>query len=177
MAGNRTARRSRKRHSGTKARTRTRAGTVEALEAPPPRRQRPNRPGASAASRTYGERPTGFFGGVPVSEGMILVGAIGLVVGWLQGGGTAVWVGLAVCFVGVLEVTAREHFSGYRSHSTLLAGMAAVAVETAAAVLVSPRNGALLLVVVVPVFVGVFALVRKRFTIARQARVRAIPRA
>jgi hypothetical protein len=106
---------------------------------------------------------------------MIFVGAIALVVGWLQGGGAAVWVGLGVCFVAVLELTAREHFSGYRSHSTLLAGMAAVAAETVVAVLATPRVGALLVLVIVPVFAGVFVLVRKRFTAARQARVRAIP--
>jgi hypothetical protein len=106
---------------------------------------------------------------------MILLGAVGLVVGWIQGGGAALWAGLAVCFLAVLEVTAREHFSGYRSHSTLLAGIAAVAVETGVALLLAPRDRALLLVAVVPVFVGVFVLARKRFTIARQARVRAIP--
>jgi hypothetical protein len=114
---------------------------------------------------------------LPVSEIMIFVGAIGILFGWLQGGGVALFVGLGVCFLAVLELTAREHFSGYRSHSALLAGVAAVAVETALALLVAPRERLLLLVAVVPVFAGVFAFVRRRFTIARQARVRAIPRA
>lgn len=106
---------------------------------------------------------------------MIFLGGIAVVVGWLRGGGAAVWVGLGICFVAVLELTVREHFSGYRSHSTLLAAMAAVAAETAVALLVAPRVRAMLLLAVVPVFWLVFVLVRRRFTVARQARVRAIP--
>ena len=39
----------------------------------------------------------------------------------------ALAVGVVVCTLGVLEVTAREHFSGYRSHATLLAAIPAVA--------------------------------------------------
>lgn len=172
MAGHRTARRSRKRHSGTKSAPRAGNAPVQ-----PQRPRAPRPPAPTASARTYGERPPGLFGGLPVSELMILVGVIGILVGWLQGGGAALFVGLGVCFLAVLELTAREHFSGYRSHSTLLAGIAAVAVETAVALLAAPRDRMLLLVAVVPVFVGVFALVRKRFTIARQTRVRAIPRA
>ncbi|HLJ03632.1 MAG TPA: hypothetical protein VKT31_09340 [Solirubrobacteraceae bacterium] len=172
MAGHRTTHRSRKRHSGTKSAVRARSAAV-----PPQAPRTPRAPARTASSRTYGERPAGLFGGLPVSEVMIFVGAIGMVVGWLQGGGVALFVGLGVCFLAVLELTVREHFSGYRSHSTLLAAIAAVAVETAVALLVAPRDRLLLLVAVVPVFAGVFALVRKRFTIARQARVRAIPQA
>jgi hypothetical protein len=135
----------------------------------------PRAPVPTGVARTYGERPAGLFGGMPVSEIMILVGAIGMLVGWLQGGGVALFVGLGVCFLAVLELTAREHFSGYRSHSTLLAGIAAVVAETVVALLAAPQDRLLLLLAVVPVFAGVFVLVRRRFTIARQARVRAIP--
>jgi hypothetical protein len=168
-----TARRSRKRHSGTKASARARDARVQVPA--PAHRERSAAGPVTAASRAYGERPPGLFGGLPVSEIMIFVGGLALVVGWLQGGGAAVWAGLAVCFAAVLELTAREHFSGYRSHTTLLAGMAAVAVETGVALLVAPSDRRLLLLAVVPVFAGTFALLRKRFTIARQARVRAIP--
>jgi hypothetical protein len=38
---------------------------------------------------TYGERPPSPFGGVPVSELAILVGAIGLIIGLVEGGGAA----------------------------------------------------------------------------------------
>jgi hypothetical protein len=125
--------------------------------------------------RAYGERPAGLFGGVPVSEIAILAGGVAVIVGWLQGGSVALFAGLAICFLAVLELTAREHFSGYRSHATLLAGMAAVAVETGIGLLVAPRERLALVVVMVPVFAVTFTLLRRRFTVARQARVRALP--
>ena len=71
----------------------------------------------------YGERPPSLFGGVPVSEIAIFVGLVGVVVGALSGAPVALGVGVVVCVLGVVEVTAREHFSGYRSHATLLAAI------------------------------------------------------
>lgn len=119
-----------------------------------------------------GERPEGPFGGVPVSEIAILLGLIGAVVGFLNGGGPALVVGLVVCALGVCEITVREHFSGYRSHTALLAGVPAVAIEAGLVALVGePKQRGLLLVVVVPVFAVLFWLLRRRFMVARQARV------
>jgi hypothetical protein len=109
---------------------------------------------------------------VPVSELAILAGGISFVVGVIQGGGPALYVGLIVLALGVIEITAREHFSGYRSHTTLLAAVPAVALEAVLAVTVGlGRSRALLLVIVVPVFAGLFYLLRRRFMVARQARV------
>jgi hypothetical protein len=121
---------------------------------------------------TYGERPPGPFGGLPISELAIFVGAIGVVVGLVSAAVPALVVGVVVCTLGVVEVTAREHFSGYRSHATLLAAVPAVAIGIAMIALLggSLRRGPLLLVVV-PVFGGLFWLLRKRFRTARQARV------
>ena len=119
-----------------------------------------------------GERPEGLFGGLPISELAILAGLVGAVVGFLNGGGTALIVGLIVCALGVVEVTAREHFSGYRSHTVLLAAIPAIAVEVVIVVVFGePRQRALLLVVVVPVFFLLFWVLRRRFATARQARV------
>jgi hypothetical protein len=120
----------------------------------------------------YGERPPSPFGGVPVSEIAIFAGAVGFAVGVLSGGGPALIVGAIVCGLGVLEVTAREHFSGYRSHSLLLAAYPTVAVETGVALVFgvpSPRY--LLLVVIVPVFAVAFWMLRERFQTARQRRI------
>jgi hypothetical protein len=120
----------------------------------------------------YGERPPSRFGGVPASEIAIFAGAVGFVVGVLSGGGPALVVGAIVCGLGVLEVTAREHFSGYRSHSLLLAAYPTVAVETGVVLLFGiPSQRLLLLVLIAPVFAGVFWFLRKRFLVARQARV------
>jgi hypothetical protein len=118
-----------------------------------------------------GERPQSPFGGLPVSEVAIFAGGVGMVVGLIQGGPSLI-VGIVVCALGVLEVTAREHFSGYRSHTTLLAAIPAVGVEGALVTAIgSPRQRALLLLAVVPVYAGVFWLLRKRFQVARQARI------
>jgi hypothetical protein len=72
----------------------------------------------------------------------------------------------------VLEITAREHFAGYRSHTTLLAAIPAVAIETLLVLTVGAHgNGALLLIVIVPVFALLFYVLRRRSLSARQARV------
>jgi hypothetical protein len=120
----------------------------------------------------YGDRPPSPFGGLPISELAIFAGAIGVVVGLVSAAGPALVVGIIVCTLGVVEVTAREHFSGYRSHATLLAAVPAVAAGIALIALLggSLRRGPLLLVVV-PVFAILFWLLRKRFRTARQARI------
>jgi hypothetical protein len=124
----------------------------------------------------YGERPPSPFGGLPVSEVAIFAGAVGLIVGLFNQGGPALVVGVIVCTLGVIEVTAREHFSGYRSHTTLLAAIPAVLAEVAVVGLVgAPGERLLLLLVVIPVYLPVFWLLRRRFRSARQARVARAP--
>ena len=119
-----------------------------------------------------GERPPSPFGGLPISELAILAGFIAAVVGVVQGGEAAVIVGVVVCALGVIEVTVREHFAGYRSHTTLLSAMPAVGVEVGLVTAFGePRQRALLLLAVVPVYALGFWLLRRRFQTARQARV------
>jgi hypothetical protein len=121
---------------------------------------------------TVGERPEGLFGGVPVSELAILAGGVAFVVGVTEGGGPPLYVGLIVLAMGVIEITAREHFSGYRSHTTLLAAIPTVALEAVLVLTVGAGgNHSLLLAVVVPVFALLFYLLRRRFQTARQTRV------
>ncbi len=125
---------------------------------------------------TEGARPPGPFGGLPVSEIAILAGVIGAVVGFLQGGGAALYAGLAVCALGVIEVTAREHFSGFRSHSSLLAGIPAMVAGIVIFSLVGqPRQRSLVLLIIVPIYGSLFWFLRQRFRRARQARVRRSP--
>lgn len=119
-----------------------------------------------------GERPQGMFGGLPVSEAAILIGFIGLVIGFVQGGGVVIVVSLIVVGLGVFEVTAREHFSGYRSHTILLALLPAVAVVAAlVAIFGAPQQRGLVLLYLAPPFGVLFWLLRRRFVAARQARV------
>ncbi len=136
------------------------------------RRQRANR-----QLGREGERPPGPFGGLPISELAILLGFIALVVGFIRGGGPALIVGIGVCALGVLEITAREHFSGYRSHTVLLAAIPALAAGTGLILLLGdPKQRGLLLVVAVPVFGILFWVLRRRFQTARQARVARVAR-
>jgi len=106
-----------------------------------------------------------------VSELAILAGLVCAGVGYFDGAATTLIAGLAICALGVVEITAREHFSGYRSHAALLAAVPAVGVEVGLALTVAPAHRWLLLVAVVPVFGVVFWLLRRRFAAARQARL------
>ncbi len=129
----------------------------------------------ASTGATYGERPESPFGSVPVSELAILVGGIGALVGLIAGESLPLIVGIVVCVLGVLEFTVREHFSGYRSHASLLAAVPAVAiVALSVAVMGTPRDRStreLMLASAVPVFGLLFWLLRKRFAAARQARI------
>ncbi len=122
--------------------------------------------------RRYGEPPPSPFGGLPVSELAIFFGAISAIVGWINRAAPAWIVGIVVCALGVTEVTAREHFSGYRSHTTLLAGIAAAAVAVALIVLVGGalQRGAVLLIALAVFGILVLPL-RKRHLRARHARL------
>jgi hypothetical protein len=124
------------------------------------------------AGRTYGDPPPNPFGGVPVSEIAILAGGVAVLVGLVTAATQVLIVGIVVCTLGVLEFTAREHFSGYRSHTTLLAAVPAVAVGIALIALDSSSlTRAVLLPVVLAVFALLFWLLRNRFRVARQARI------
>lgn len=119
-----------------------------------------------------GERPKSIFAPVPVAEIAILFGIVGLLVGFASGNGAAQLTGLIVCALGVAEVTGREHFTGFRSHTTLLAAIPALIVEVIFARFVgTPSPRILLLAPVVPVFGLCFWLLRRRFQAARHERV------
>ena len=171
--------------SKRRSRKRRKPGTVSRPAVSERPRERASKRPAPAPARpvrgplgTYGERPESPFGGLPISEIAIFVGAIGLVVGLIRGGGAALIAGVAVCTLGVLEVTLREHFSGYRSHTILLAAIPAVFAEVAFVALVGePNPRLLLLAVIVPIFSVLFWLLRRRFISARQARVARPPAA
>jgi uncharacterized integral membrane protein len=57
-----------------------------------------------------------------LAELTILAGIVMLAVGLIGKHPTVVGVGVVLASLGGLEVSAREHFAGYRSHTTLLAG-------------------------------------------------------
>src|SRR5215210_4633150 len=90
------------------------------------RRSRARRP-----ARLSDERPRAPWHPVPLVELSVLVGLVLIVVGFVTGVGTdggrlALLCGLVLASLGGLETALREHFAGFRSHSTLLAGLPGV---------------------------------------------------
>jgi hypothetical protein len=178
------SRRSRKRRpkaAGTARETRggqaDDAGDDAAARASVPARSKA-KPGSQPAA-ALGERPRAPWHPLPLSEILILVGAIGTVVGLRRGGshGTAPLVaGLAAVGLGTFEVTTREHFSGYRSHAIILALLPVLVFHTAIVLGVSAFTTvpAFLTLVLLPLdvalFVFLFKLLRARFLEARRAR-------
>ena len=57
-----------------------------------------------------------------MAELTILAGIVSLAIGVIGGNPTAIGIGVALAGLGGMEVAIREHFAGYRSHTTLLAG-------------------------------------------------------
>jgi hypothetical protein len=68
------------------------------------------------------ERPPAPWGAAPLAELVILGGIVSLAIGVIGGEEVAIGIGVALAGLGGLEVAIREHFAGYRSHTTLLAG-------------------------------------------------------
>ena len=191
--------RSRKRRTGGVAVPHSEAGSASPQEengAAPPRAAgaRPRaarRATTAAASRPrrrrvgeglgdlvpVGQRPPPPWHPLPLSELLILFGAIGTVVGFSRGisnGGAALFVGLAAVVIGTVEVMLREHLSGYRSHTLILAALPVIVLDAVLVLLIGRFTTTLKLALVaidVPLFVLLFKLLRARFLGARRERV------
>ncbi len=99
------------------------------------RRPRASRP-------TQAERPRPPWHPLPLAEILILAGAIGLVVGLGRGpntgGRTPLLLGVAAVGIGTIEFSVREHRSGFRSHTMLLAFLPVVVFHTLVVLALSP---------------------------------------
>ncbi len=127
----------------------------------------------------FGERPHAPWHPLPLSEILIFVGAVAAFIGFTigEGGHTLLFVGVGAAALGTIEVTLREHLSGYRSHTIILALLPTVAFHSAvilflAAFIRVPRyvNLALLLLDGV-IFAFLFKVLRLRFLDARRERI------
>jgi hypothetical protein len=120
MADRRKGRRADYRPPGRRGEGRARAARAE--ERSESTSRRPGR-------RPPRERPPAPWGRFPLVELVVLLGLVLLVVGFIvQGarGATMIVAGIALASLSGLEVSVREHLAGYRSHSTVLAGVVAV---------------------------------------------------
>ncbi len=119
-----------------------------ALEGPPSE-ARADRAGVGAAggpvrkpdafSRSGRERPSALWGTFPLTELVIVVAVAIMVLGFARGrddGAIAIGAGLALCVLAVAELTAREHFAGFRAHTLLLAFLPTAVVQGALYLLV-----------------------------------------
>ena len=93
-------------------------------------------PQAPAPAPLSDERPKAPWHPFPLVELCVLIGIVLIVVGVIAGldsdrGRVALLCGLVLASLGGLETALREHFSGFRSHSSLLAGLPAVLVAGA----------------------------------------------
>jgi hypothetical protein len=147
-------RRSRKRGESTRA------------ERDAARRERAATPQArSPARRSTAERPPALWGSFPLSELVILLG-IGLILWGAargSGGEEMLAAGLVIASLGGGELALREHMAGYRSHSSLLAGVAAFASVTVVALGLGPVRVWVLVVLGAAVFAATFYGMRELF--------------
>jgi hypothetical protein len=123
-------------------------------EAPPTRR------------RSGSQRPQAPWGSFPLSELVILAGLVVLTWGFVSGGdqaGERIGAGLVLASLGGGELALREHLAGFRSHSSLLAGVAAFVAVTVVAIALGPVKVWVLVIVGVAVFGGTFHAMRELF--------------
>jgi hypothetical protein len=127
-----------------------------------------------------GERPQAPWHPLPLSELLILIGAIGAIVAWSRGiehNGSLLVAGVAAVVIGTIEFTLREHLSGYRSHTILLALLPAIVFHSVVILLVTAAGQVprWLNLVLLPIdgalFAVLFKLLRARFLDARQKRI------
>ncbi len=129
-----------------------------------------------------GERPEAPWHPWPFSELLILVGAIGTIVGFGTGATATLFAGLGAVVLGTLEFTIREHRAGYRSHAALLAAVPTALLHggVALGLYAAGARGVVLvlapLLVDVPVFWLLYRMLKARFDDARRERVFALKR-
>jgi hypothetical protein len=113
---------------GRRSRARRAAGIAPASPTPPPAAPRP--------APLSDERPKPPWHPFPLVELCVLVGIVLIVIGLIVGfdsdrGQLALVCGVLLASLGGLDTAVREHFNGYRSHSSVLAGLPGVVAAAA----------------------------------------------
>jgi hypothetical protein len=130
------------------------------------------RAAATAPRRRTREAPPAPWGSFPLTELVVLLALIFGVIGFIRfnthSGKVMVVAAMCLGSLGGLEVSIREHFAGFRSHTTLLAASCAVGSMILISV-IAGKAGVAILAVVVGVGVIVFVLA---FYGLRQAFIR-----
>lgn len=123
-------------------------------------RPRPGRP-------SLAERPPPLWAPLPLTELIILAGIVLMGWGFLEGvgreGNAKIAAGLAIASIGAMELSVREHVTGFRSHTTLLAGAAAIVSIVVLGFLLGVQTLGILLITALVVFGGSFYGLRELF--------------
>ncbi len=174
-----------KRNPGRRGRSRKRRPTAQSAREALPRPAAAARPSQRAASalgdlKAVGERPQAPWHPLPLSELLILVGSIGAVIAWLRGvesNGALLGAAIGAVVIGTVEVTLREHLSGFRSHTLMLSVLPAIVFHTAVVLLVlalAGRAASWLNIGLLPLDLAIgavcFKLLRARYVDARRER-------
>ena len=132
---------------------------------------------------SVGERPQAPWHPLPLSELLILVGGIGTIFGFkrvesggFSSGGPTLIASIVAVAIGSIEVSLREHRSGYRSHTLLLALLPTIVFHSAVILLIAaftqvPRwVNVPLLLIDAALATFLFKVLRLRFLDARRER-------
>jgi hypothetical protein len=143
-------------------RSRKRASSPPAERRPAATAPRPAPPAGRRARRD--DAPAAPWGRFPLVELCVLLALVLGVLGFVEGGRRGfVLLGCAMVLGSLagLELTIREHFAGYRSHSSVLAG--AVAVASGAALWFAHVPQVAILPIAVAIFAAAFFAFREVF--------------
>lgn len=150
---------------GRRSRKRASQPPERRLAEPRPDRERlPPRPVRSRRQARRGKPPPAPWGKFPLVELAILVALVIGVVGFATGGrrgGVMLATAAALGSLAGLELSIREHLAGYRSHTMVLSGTAAVAVVAALFFVRAPRG--VMLAAGAAVFATAFFALRELF--------------
>jgi hypothetical protein len=127
---------------------------------PAPKRSRSARP-------SLDERPPPLWAPFPLTELLVLAGIILMAWGFLSSGGREangkLAAGLAIASLAGLELAIREHVTGFRSHTTMLAGAIAIATLLLLGLVVGLNMLGPLLIAAAVVFAASFYALRELF--------------
>src|SRR5437763_9951888 len=93
-----------------------------------------------------GEAPKAAWSPFPLTELVILLALVMLALGFFSSGGrrgTFIGVGIVLASLGGGELAPREHFAGFRSHTTLIAALCGFAAGAVAVFAGAPRGAVL----------------------------------
>src|SRR3954452_16336770 len=121
-------------------------------------------PRARPGRTSIDDRPPAPWGSFPLVELVVLLALILIVAGFIirgERGGTMIVGGLALGSLAGIELSIREHFAGFRSHTTLLAASAGFVAGAVAYLITKDRT--VTPAVAIVVFMLAFWLLRQTF--------------